>query len=111
MRSHPLPNALYRHFFARNEIALAEGAASRSKGVAVMRVVVDAQRRAVFEDDAPRAFNLNGEQIEWILEPADFKFLAIERAGLNSATVVVRHQLVLLVTAADPCALVWKCFR
>jgi hypothetical protein len=111
MRSHPLPNALHRHFFARNEIALDEGATDRSKGVAVMRVVVDAQRRAVFEDDAPRAFNLNGEQIEWILEPADFKFLAIERAGLNSATVVVRHQLVLLVTAADPCALVWKCFR
>jgi hypothetical protein len=46
------------------------------------RVVVDAQRRAVLEDDAPRAFNLNGEQIEWILEPADFKLLAIERAGV-----------------------------
>src|SRR5262249_60325096 len=81
------------------------------KGMAVMRVVVDAQRRAVFEDDAPRAFNLKGEQIEWILKPADFKFLAIERAGLNSATVVVRHQLVLLVTAADPGALFGKCFR
>jgi len=76
-----------------------------------MGIVVDAQRRAVFEDDAPRAFDLKGEQIEWILKPADFKFLAIERAGLNSATVVVRHQLVLLVTAADPWALVWKCFR
>src|SRR5215467_416943 len=111
MGSHPLPNALDRRFFARNEIALDEGTADRGKGMAVMRVVVDAQRRAVFEDDAPRAFNLKGEQIEWILKPADFKFLAIERAGLNSATVVVRHQLVLLVTAADPCALVGKCFR
>src|SRR6266481_998456 len=98
MRSHPLPNALHRHFFARNEIALDEGTADGSKGIAVMRVVVDAQRRAVFEDDAARAFNLNGEQIEWILEPADFKFLAIERAGLNSSTVVVWYQLVLLVT-------------
>src|SRR5262249_49834975 len=28
-----------------------------------------------------------------------------------SPTVVVRHELALLVTAADPCALVWKCFR
>src|SRR5262245_1620340 len=111
MGSHPLPNALDRRFFARNEIALDEGTADRSKGIAVMRVVVDAQRRAVFEDDAPRAFNLKGEQIEWILEPADFKLMAIERAGLNSATVVVRHQLVLLVTAADPCALVGECFR
>src|SRR6266567_6272829 len=111
MRSHPLPNALHRHLFARNEIARDESTAGRGKGVAVMRVVVDAQRRAVFEDDAPRAFNLKGEQIEWILEPADFKFLAIERAGLNSATVVVRYELVLVVTAADPCALVWKFFR
>src|SRR5262245_1893629 len=79
--------------------------------MAVVRVVVDSQRRAILEDDAPRAFNRKGEQIEWILEPADFKFLAIERARLNSPTVVVRHELVLLVTAADPCALVWKCFR
>jgi hypothetical protein len=76
-----------------------------------MRVVVDAQRRAVFEDDAPRAFNLNGEQIEWILEPADFKFLAIERAGFDGATVVVWHELVLLVAAANSCALIWKCIR
>ena len=76
-----------------------------------MRVVVDAQRRAVFEDDAPRAFNLKGEQIEWILKPADFKFLAIERAGLNSATVVVRHQLVLLVTAAIRVPLLGNAFE
>ena len=32
----------------------------------------------------------------WILEPADFKFLAIERAGLDRASVVVRDEL------ADP---------
>src|SRR2546430_8325407 len=111
MRSHPLPNALHRHFFARNEIALDESTAGRGKGIAVVRVVVDAQRRAVLEDDAPRAFNLDGEQIEWILEPADFKFLSIERAGFDSAAVVIRDELVLLIAAADPCALVWKCFR
>src|SRR3989442_6107346 len=111
MRSHPLPNALHRHFFARNEIALDEGTTDRTKGIAVVRVVVDSQRRAVLEEDAPRAFNLDGEQIEWIPEPADFKFLAIERAGFDGAAVIVRHELVLLVTAADPCALVWKCIR
>src|SRR4029453_18279090 len=54
MRSHPLPNALHRHLFARNEIALDESTAGRGKGIAVMRVVVDAQRCAVFEDDGPR---------------------------------------------------------
>src|SRR6266516_5105785 len=111
MRSHPLPNALHRHLFARNEIARDESTAGRGKGIAVMRVVVDAQRCAVFEDDAPRAFNLDGEQIEWIPEPADFKFLAIERARFDGAAVIVRHELVLLVTAPDPCALVWKCIR
>jgi hypothetical protein len=102
---------LHRHFFARNEIALDEGTADRGKWIAVMRVVIDAQRRAVFEDDSPRAFNLNGEQIEWILQPADFKLLAIERAGLNSPAVIIRDDLVLLVTSTDACALVWKRFR
>src|SRR5262245_64463734 len=111
MRSHPLPNALHRHFFARNEIALDERTADRTKGMAVVRFVVDSQRCAILQDDAPRAFNLKGEQIEWILEPADFELLAIERPGLNSATVMVRHELVVFVTAADPCALVWKCLR
>ena len=81
----------------------------RAVGIAVVRIVVDAQRRAVLEDHAPRAFNLDREQVEWILEPADFKFLAIERAGLDGAAVVVRHELVLLVAAADPRTFVWKC--
>src|SRR5919198_1948636 len=108
MRSHPLPHPLQRRLFARNEIALDEEAANRGKGIAVMRVVVDAQWRAVFEDDAARAFKLDGEQIEWIPEPADFKLLAIERTGFDGAAVVIRHELVLLVAAADPGALVWK---
>ena len=72
-------------------------------------IVVDAQRRAILEDHARRAFDLDREQVERILEPADFKFLAIERAGLDCAAVVVRHQLVLLVAATDPHTLVWKC--
>jgi hypothetical protein len=46
-----------------------------------VRIVVDAQRRAVLEDYARRAFNLDREDVEWILEPANFKFLPVERAG------------------------------
>ena len=57
-------------------------------------VVVDAQRRAVLENHARRAFHLDCEQVQWILEPADFKLLAIECAGLYGAAVVARlHQL------------------
>ena len=74
-----------------------------------MRVVVDAQRRAILEDHPRRAFNLDRKQVEWILEPADFQLLAIERARLDGAAVVVRHELVLLVATANPRTLVWKC--
>ena len=74
-----------------------------------MRVIVDAQRRAILKDHAPRAFNLDREQVKWILEPADFKFLSIKRAGLNCGSVVVRHELPLVVAATDPRTLVWKC--
>jgi hypothetical protein len=52
--------------------------------------------------------NLDGEQIGWILEPADLKFLAIKRAGLDRASVVVRDELAILIAATDPHALVWK---
>src|SRR5215470_19660346 len=85
MRRYPFANALHRYLLARNEIALNEHAADRGKGVTVVRIVIDAQRRAVLEDYTPRAFNLDCEDVKWILEPANFKFLAIEHAGLNSA--------------------------
>ena len=56
-----------------------------------MRIVADAQRGAALQDYARRAFNLDREDVEWILEPANFKFLAVERADLNGAAVVVRQ--------------------
>jgi hypothetical protein len=74
-----------------------------------VRIVVDAQRRAVLEDYARRAFNLDREDVEWILEPANFKFLAVERAGLNGTAVVVWHEFVVLVAATDLRIFVWKC--
>src|SRR5215813_1577266 len=102
MRRYPFANALHRHLLAWNEIALNEHAADRGIGVTVVRIVVDAQRGAVLEDYARRAFNLDREDVEWILEPANFKFLPVERAGLNGAAVVVRHEFVVLVAATDP---------
>jgi hypothetical protein len=89
MRRHPLSNALHRHLLARNEFALDQHAADCTVRIAVVRIVVDAQWRAVFEDHASRTFNLDREQIEWILQPADFKSLAIEGAGLDGAAVMI----------------------
>src|SRR5262245_62435922 len=109
MHRHPFANALHRHLLARNTIALNEYAADRRIGITIVRIIVDAQGRAVLEDYARRTFNLNREDVEWILEPADFKFLAVERAGLNGAAVVVWHELVVLVAATDPRPFVWKC--
>src|SRR5262245_36105238 len=109
MRGHPVAHALRRYLLARNEIALDEHALDRAEGVTVVRIVADAQRRAVLEDHTPRALDLDAEQVERILEPADLELLSVERAGLDGAAVVVRHQLVVLVAATDPRALVRKC--
>src|SRR5262249_41185667 len=106
MRGYPLANALRRHLLARDEIAFDEHSFNRAVGIGVVRIVADAQRRAVLEDDAPRAFNLDCEQIEWIVEPADFEFLPIERASLDGAAVVVRNEFVLLVATTNPYAFV-----
>src|SRR5260221_6127733 len=109
MRGHPVANALRRHLLARNEIAFDEHALDRAVAITVVRIVADAQRRAVLEDHARRAFDLDREQIEGVLEPADFKFLPVERARLDGAAVVVRHELVVLVAATDPHSFVGKC--
>ena len=61
MHRHPFANALHRHLLARNTIALNEHAADRGIGVTVVRIVVDAQRRAVLEDYSRRAFSLGRE--------------------------------------------------
>src|ERR1700730_3821945 len=111
MRRHPAANALHRHLFPRNQVALDEDASNRGKGITVMRVVADAQRRAVLEDHATRALDPDRERVEWILEPADFKLLAVKRARLAGAAVVVRHQLVVLVAPPNQRALVWNRVR
>src|SRR6516164_9793826 len=108
MGGHPFANALHRYVLARNEIALDEGTTERGKRVAVVRVIVDAQRRAVLQDYPSGTLDLNCKQVEWILEPADFKFLAVERAGLDGAAVVIRHELAFSIEPADPPTLVWK---
>src|SRR5262249_4436533 len=82
-------------------------AIDRAEWKAVMRVVVDAQRRAILEDHAPRALQLDRKYVEWILEPTDLEPLTIERARLDRAAVVVRHGLVPFIEATD-LTVVWK---
>src|SRR5262245_11876644 len=95
----------------RDDIAVDEHALDRAEGISVMRIEGDAQRRAVLEDHAPRAFDLDRQQIGRALEPADLELLSVECAGLDGGAVVVRHELVLLVAATDAYAFVRKCQR
>src|SRR5262245_56999385 len=107
MRGHPVANALRRDLVARDQLAVDKHALNRAKGMTVVRIEADAQRGPVLEDHTPRAFELDREQVERIPEPADLKFLAIERAGFDGAAVVVRDEPFVLGEAAD-LALVWK---
>src|SRR6516165_729048 len=108
MGGHPFANALHRYVLARNEIALNKGTTERGKRVAVVRVIVDAQRRAVLQDYPSGTLNLDCQQVERILEPADLELLAVESAGLDRAAIVVGHELVFFVEPTDPHAFVWK---
>ena len=91
------------------EIAFDEHALDRAVAITVVRIVADAQRRAVLEDHARRAFDLDREQVERILEPTDFESLPVERAGLDGAAIVIRHDLIVGGAAADARAFVRKC--
>ena len=46
---HPLPDLLHRHLILRDDVALDQDAADRRVGIAVMRVVIDADGGAVLE--------------------------------------------------------------
>src|SRR4051794_13764967 len=108
MRRRPRANALLRQILARDQIALGQYALDRAVGITVVRIVADAQRRAVLEDHAGRTLDLNRNQVERILDPADLEFLAVERAGFDGAAVMIRHQIVVLGATTDAAALVRK---
>src|SRR6478609_3164031 len=108
IRRRPRADALLREILARDQIALGQHALDRAVGVTVVRIVADAQRRAVLEDHARRALDLDRDQVERILDPADLELLAVECAGLDGAAVVIRHEIVVLGAAADAPALVRK---
>ena len=79
-----------------------------SIGPAIVRVVVDAQDRAVFQPDPGRALNLREQHVDLAAQPADFQMPAVERALLDLAAVVIRHDLAAADAAADFDSLAWK---
>src|SRR5947199_300776 len=73
MLLHPLPDLLHRHLLFRDEAAIDQDAAHRCIWIAVMRVVIDAERRAILDPHSRRALDLREQQISLILQPADFE--------------------------------------
>ena len=52
--------------------------------------------------------DLDRDQVERILDPADLELLAVKCTGLDGAAIVIRHEIVVLGAAADASALVRK---
>jgi len=55
-------------------------AANRSKGIAIMRIVTDAQQRTVIEPHARGTHNQHGQGNGSAAQPADFEMLPVKRA-------------------------------
>ena len=66
--------------------------------MAVVRVVVDAQQRAVGKADARRSLDLDEQEIVRILEVSDLEVAGRERAVLDLRAVEIRH----VFAARDP---------
>ncbi len=97
---HPLADALHRHIFARHDAALDQDAADRRVGIAVMGVVVQAQRRCR-PRSATRAepwICMNSRSVS-LFSQASLETALGQRAVLDLAAVVERHEL----AAADLC--------
>ena len=60
-------NPVHRYFFARNAIGSCKGMAKPSIRITIVRVIIDAQRSAIFQNYARRTFYLDREQVEGIL--------------------------------------------
>ena len=58
-----------------------------------MRIVIDADGRAVIEADARRTLDLREQQVGLVLEVTDFEATAFDRAVLDLGAVVIGHQL------------------
>src|SRR6185437_1918044 len=90
---HPFPDPLHRHLLPRNDAAIDQNAADRRIGIAIMRIIIDADGRAILEMNPCRALDLREQQIGLALEPADFETAAGDGAVLDLGAIVIGHEL------------------
>src|SRR5262249_54918147 len=90
---HPLADALHRHLFLRYLAAVDEDAPHRQIAVAVVGVVIDAKRGAVFQLDAGRALDRGEERVDRIPDPANLQMTTVERTVFDFGASVVRNAL------------------
>ena len=90
---HPFSDPLHRHLFFRDDAAINQDATDRRIGITIMRVVIDADGRAVVEADPRRTLDLREQQIGLILQPADLEAAAGNRTVFDLGTIIVGHEL------------------
>src|SRR6516165_6846183 len=85
----PFADSLQRHLLFRHQATLNQHASKRRKGIAIMRIVADAQQGAVLQPYARRSFYLDRQGIGGATQPADFEVLPVERAIFDLTSVVI----------------------
>src|SRR5262249_13959262 len=83
---------LIGHFFRRYQVTLDQQARDRYKGIPIMCIVTDPQQGTVLETHTRGTLNLDRQGICGAAQPADFKALPVERAVLDLAAIVIRHE-------------------
>src|SRR6516162_4930016 len=108
MSFHPIANALHRHLFSAQYFLVDENAADRHIRPAIVGIVIDAKNGSIFEPNSGRALDLREQNVDLVVQVADFKMPAVERAILNLAAIVVGHNLAAPDATTDEHALGWK---
>ncbi|MCZ7657423.1 MAG: hypothetical protein M5U07_05980 [Xanthobacteraceae bacterium] len=89
----PFADPAGRDLGTRDEVALGQDPAQRHEGMAVVRIVGEAQHDPVLQAHACRSLQLDRQRLAMVLDPADLEATAVERAVEDLAAVVVAHEL------------------
>src|SRR5262249_56795565 len=97
----PALDAIHRHLFARDEIAVDEDAPDGSVAMAVVGIVVEPQQSAILEPHPNRALDLDRHSLPRIADIADLELLAVKRALLDGEAIMIGLQFLLVIEAPD----------